>query len=161
MQPEPGSFYSFQEKSEHSDERGVKVREEGAILTREEQEGQSLVPQPNTKLEGGVAPITRPLGHAHQRERGTWDSGAVGCGKGSTLMGLQLAPQQTARPGAGPLPPFSWFLSGSERSLQHRGAGAQRTQYAGLPCTCLQFKARGMGWGCWCIEARKTLRQET
>lgn len=66
--------------------------------------------------------------------------------RGSTLMGLQLAPQQTARPGAGPLPPFSWFLSGKERSLQDRGAGAQRTQYADLPCTCLQFKARGMGW---------------
>lgn len=45
VQPEPGSLYSFQEKSEHSNERGVKVREEGAILTQEEQEGLSLVPQ--------------------------------------------------------------------------------------------------------------------
>lgn len=40
-----GSLYSFQEKTEHSNERGIKVRGEGTILTREEQEGQSLVPQ--------------------------------------------------------------------------------------------------------------------
>lgn len=126
MQPEPGSFYSFQEKSEHSDERGVKVREEGAILTREEQEGQSLVPQPNTKLEGGVAPITRPLGHAHRRERGTWDSGALGCGKGVNTDGLAASTTADCPPWGRP-PPTLQLVPQRERT-ESSGQGCWGTK---------------------------------
>lgn len=39
-----GAFIHFRKKASTA-MRGVKVRGEGAILTREEQEGQSLVPQ--------------------------------------------------------------------------------------------------------------------
>jgi len=81
--------------------------------------------------------------------------------RGSTLTGLQLAPQQPCLAWGGPLPPFSWLLSGHEWSFLRRAAPAQRTQYAGPACTLLYSEARRWALGCWCIEARKPPRQET
>lgn len=106
---------------------------------REEQEGQSLVPQAaRQQAQGREVPHHQPPGAKHTRERGTGDPGAPGCGMevstdepaASTAQPCaawgRTPPSPTSAPEA--FPPFSRFLSRNKWRFQHRGALAQRTQ---------------------------------